>query len=413
VQHALLFTFVIVFIVAVLTASTYTVVMNMMTDAYRYEKVIEKSNEKVRLVAAVGTSGLVYGIRNVGLTETVILEAGVVFPDGNKRTLVSSRTLSPGELITGSDLYATSAITFYAITSRGNVFTTDVVDLRPGTYGRYTLFIRDLIPGIMVFESPIKYGDNYVYTASLAMYGYAFAFLVVDDPHSDESVYVKIGPVNIANLYKNRIIPYREQVRRGTRNLGVDMSLYLYIESYDTENIYPHYKLNVPIEVYRQDDRTGLVIYGCFGFIWRTMTSNMFGFTLINPLNEKVIYSGSNYYFENAYKLTLIPSALDIDSLVASLANPNTQSFTVSTPSGSQVYILLANCFRIEDIELSGFTTQYAVSVPGRNFAYSINPNLVFPGTVQFNNKILDLSSIRLEVVFSPEIYILTALNNI
>jgi len=412
VQHALLFTLVIVTIIAVLTATTYVIITNMITDAYRYEGAVVRANEKLRIAAALGSSGLVYGMRNIGLSEVVVKEAGVIYPTGTKVAYVRDLSLKPGEIYVGREYGIGSFITFYVITSRGNVFTTDIADFTQ-TYTQ-DIYVRNLIPSTYVFSSPLKYGEGYEYSASMSSYGYVFAFLVVDDPYSDESLYLQIGPVNVADLYNGWKIPYySEPVSQTSSRLRASMSLILKISNDPNEGRYPHYRLDVPISVSRLDGRNGLLIYACFGFIWRTMTNNVFGYQLVNPLRvvEYTPGSSKDYFAESRYEANLIPSSLDINSLVATLGKQG-PNFNVEAPSGSQAYILLMKCFKIEDKGLGSFTTTESKPwdvVRG----LKIYTYIAFPGKTHTSNGITDVDYIYLRLVFNPEVYVLTALGSI
>lgn len=408
-----MFTLVLVAIIAVLTATTYVIITNMISDAYRYEGAVVRANEKLRIAAARGSSGLVYGVRNIGLSEVVVKEAGVIFNTGMKAVYARDISLKPGEIYVGRvSSVGGTLVAFYVITSRGNVFTTDVVDFTQ-TYTQ-DIYVRNLIPSTYVFSSPLKYGEGYEYSASMSAYGYAFAFLVVDDPYSDESLYLQIGPKNIADLYKEWRIPYySEPVSQSSSRLRASMSLILKISNDPSEGHYPHYRLDVPVSVSRLDGKNGLLIYACFGFIWRVMTNNVFGYQLVNPLRiiEYTPGSSREYFGESRYEADLIPSSLDINSLVATLSKQG-PNFNVEAPSGSQAYILLIKCFRIEDKELRSFTTTESTPwdvVRG----LKIYTYIVFPGKTHTSNGIASLDYIYLRVVFNPEVYVLTALGSI
>jgi len=411
IHHGLLSIVVIIMIIAMLTTTTYVTISNMLADAYRYEKALEKANEKVRIAATYRYSDVVYGIRNVGLSEIVISEAGIIYSDGTKDIYVSNLNIKPGDIYTGRRSTSKTPITFYVITSRGNVFSAEVLDFTQT--GAQDVSIRTLMPSVYSVDTSIKYGLPYVYRASVSTYGYVFAFLFVDDPYSDDNIYLKIGPINVADIYKYRNIPYYSgQIIQTTSRITVNMSLKFEISNDMSESSVPHYKLTVPINIQKIYSFTpGLSIYGCFGFIWRIMPNNMYSYTLVNPIQYSRYVSSDNYYIEERLETIIIPSALDIDSLVTSLAGVRGISY-LSAPSGGQAYIVFAKCFKIEDRNLWTFKTTEPNPQTVVN-GFTIYTNIVFPGRTYTSSNPIEVNEIRLRVVIDPQIYVLTALGNI
>lgn len=405
--------FVVIMIIAILTATVYTIVINMMVDAYRYEKAVERANEKVRLAAVIGSSGFYYGIRNIGLSDLVIKEAGVIDSSGNRQVLITNTKLGPGEAIINNQQNPGSYITFYVVTGRNNVFSTRVISLLDR--GASTIPIRNLVPGVALIPSPVQYSEAYVPSISVAMYSYFFAYLIVKDPYSDESIYLTIGPVSISDLFKKISLPYRvSKVEKWTSKLYASISAVLTLNDQDSENSVPYYKLVVPVRFERTDNKNGLIAQGCLGFIWRTETSNMFGFWLLPKANWGTAQSTPQFRVETNYFARLIPSSLSIDTLMPTLISllPATW-YSVGAPSGSQAYVVLAKCFKIEDATLKKVETTedkpWAQVHGVRIYTY-----VVFPGrTYVDQNYYGDVYSLDLYVELNPEVYVKTALSYI
>lgn len=415
IQHAILHTFVIVMIVAILAATTYTIVINMLTDTYRYEKSVEKANEKLRLAAAIGSNGFFYGVRNIGLTDVFIVEAGVIDSSNVKRVLFSNVRLSPGSATIGSQPNPGNYVTFYVVTDRNNVFSTRVVNLTQQQTS-YPITIRNLVPSVAVEPAPVQYLGNYTAAVSVAMYGYVFAYLFVKDPYSDQMIYLKVGPTPVSDMFKKQLIPYiSERVMNSTISLYASMNIIFNVKDSDSDSYWPHYEFVVPIDVERTDGDKGLVIHGCFGFIWRTMTSNLFSFRLqtnLNSVSSRSSPSGK-FYVESRYFVTLVPSSLDVDTLVSTLETAN--SYSLVAPSGSQVYIVLAKCFKIEDMNLKSFVTSdskpYWEDVSRGIKIYTV---MDFPGKTYIGQNTYEiLDGIEITIDVNPEIYVKTVLTQV
>jgi len=400
VYHGLLSLFVIVMIIAALTATTYVTVTNMLADAYRYEKSIEKANEKVRLAAATTSDGVVYyGVRNVGMSELIVTRSGVALSDGRILDLVGGLRLGPGDVfIDKKAVYGGLPVVFFVITSRGNVFAVSVVNMSAMTGSRDVVRIRSLLPS--VFSIPLSVSNtSTAYVATITMYGYIFGFLVVDDPYSDESHLLQIGPVSVASLYENNSIPYAPDVTWSSQRLDAYLELVF--------NVSKSYNINMITHIERTDGGRGILIYGCFGYIWRTMASTTLGFRLASTINEYYSKSGGDYYVEERFISALIPSSLDVNSIVASLARGAVYS-SIEATSGSQAYILLAKCFKVESLSITEFWTFSETSSPVDGVR--IVPYINFPGGTRMADGLeRQVYELVLEVKFDPQIYVLSA----
>jgi hypothetical protein len=403
-----MFTFVFIVLVATLTATTYIIVSNMITDAYRYDTAIEKANEKVKLAAALGSDALYYGVRNVGTASVTLTEIGIISMFGSKTVLARDITLKPGEAYVSTAPSKTVG-TFYVITARGNVFTTPVVGF--GTSNQITFYLRNLVPGYIQAPSPISYGDSYKFTVGMATYAYIFGFLAVDDPYSDNYVYIQFGPYNVADLFKNQNIPLTDNVQQSSGPLSVTASFIFEIKDKGGESQYQHYKITMPLDAKRTDSRKGMILHGCIGIAWRTISNGLYSISVSN-VGQTSCSPGGNYKVCDSVTTGIVPSAMDINALVAYLAKTDPTSLPLSAPSGSQAYIILTRCFHVEDPDLKDFKIDQE-KAEEKIHGYRVHSYLVFPGKNKIGNPTVSITYVPVTMTVDPKIFVSAVLNQI
>ena len=408
VQHTILFLFVFIMIVATLLSTTYIIAVNMISDTYRYEKVLEKANEKLRLAGIIEESKLYYGVRNIALVKVAIKELGVIDASGSKHVLATDVELDPGEAFTGSTVSYYGSL--YAITERGNVFSAPIFDFESTTEERQ-ITIRSLLPSYTQVQSPISYRGDLEYTVGVGTYGYVFGFLFADDPYSNSYVHLVFHPQKISDLFKNRNIPYR--LTQSRTNGPVSASAELVFEIVDDKRAwpYPYYKITMPIDVRRTDAKSGLLVRGCVGFIWRTISNNVFGYEVENSGRSYCLSSQEERVCDDI-SVGVLPVSLDIDALIPELAGGALLEIPASAPSGSQVYIVYAKCFYVESDRVARISTTY-ISPWTMVRGVKINTYLVFPGKTAVHTFTYTLNEIRLKLRINPKVLLLTLLEQI
>lgn len=408
VHHAIMFTFVFVVIVSLLSATTYTIVTNMLIDAYRYEESIEKANEKLRLVAIVSSDGLYYGVRNIATTTITIRELGIIDTYNRKHRILSDLTLKPGEAYVGRiDYYYKGAI--YAITGRGNVFSTPVITLTEFS-GEQSFNLKGLTPACIQAPSPIHYIGEYVYTVGICTYAYVFGYIIVDDPYSDDSIYLVFGPYNVADLYKSQKIPFSStRVREIKGNIYVEASFKFVIDKF--RDRVPYYRILMPLDIERRDNRKGLILHGCVGILWRTISNTIAGIRINTYPVGTCISRGDERACEYLGSFT-VPSALDMKSLTAYLAQKRLTQLPVEAPSGTQVYIVYSRCFTVESKTLRSVETSEAK--PWANIGIiTLYTYLDFPGVNKSNIGDIYVDGVDVSLTIDPEILVLGILNQV
>lgn len=406
VHHGVLFVFVFVLLVSLMLATVYTLVTGMVVDAYRYERALERANEKLRLVAALSEGTLYYGVRNIALTTVDIRELGVVDVNGGRHVLARGVTLEPGEAYTGREVGVPVGV-LYAVTARGNVFTAPV--LRLGGPGALTFTLRSLAPACIQAESPVSYGGPFHYTIGFCTYAYVFGFLVVDDPWGDANTRLVLGPVNVARLLREARLPFTTSTYGGSGPLYARATLTLTVEGGAGRT--PHYRVSMPVEVSRTDGARGLLVYGCLGVIWRTITSTVVG---LDAGPRPLSYCGTlrdGGRVCDTLGVYVAPSALDVGALIAHMARGWRPSH-VEAPSGTQVYIVLARCFRVESAELKSVTT--STEKPYTRIGdTTIHTYLDLPGVNKVDRVDMVLRGAHVTLHVDPELIIHTILDRI
>lgn len=406
IQQALLFISVFVIVVALLTATTYTLVTNMLTDAYRYLSILEKSNEKIRVVGVNTGMDLYCGVRNLGLTKVTIKELGVVDIAGHRHVLATDVELDPGEAFTkkAGPLYGM----VYVVTERGNVFSAPIINL--GTViTKKTVDVRTLLPSLVQVGTNLKYFSRGDVALSFGTYGYFFGFLFVDDPHSNKYILLTFGPINVPNLFKNGVLHYSATKYGVSGPIYTQASLDFQLEP---GNGKPYYRIVMPVLVERTDSQSGLLIRGCFGFIWRTITNSMYGIKLVTQTPSICTYNPQYGKVCDELHTLVIPTAGGVESLLPVLASASPTSMFLEAPTGAQTYIILAKCFYIESDKLSYFST--TLSRPYATvYGVRINTYLNFPGTTYVGDQNLALNAVTVELDLSPQALVLSLLNGV
>jgi hypothetical protein len=236
---------------------------------------------------------------------------------------------------------------------------------------------------------------------------------VVDDPYSDQEIYLSLGPTPVHSIIRDQTLPYEKETSGSTSDLSASLKVVFDISNDRSEGQYPHFKLTVPMSASRNDNKNGLVIHGCFGFIWRTIASNVYGYRLNTYIGKGAGVSHLKYDIQTKMYAYLIPSALDIDSLVATLSRQiSVSDYQVSAPSGTQVYIVMMKCFKIEDATLKTFAT--TLDKPWDNLhGVKIYTYMVFPGRTQVSHGVATVNYLSLSILFDPRIYVMTALGTV
>lgn len=398
-HHALLFTFAFVLAVSLALATAYGVAVSMLADAYRYDALLERANERLRLVAVRGPGELRYGVRNLALATVVVRELGVVGPRGERYVLATDLRLGPGEAVLGSSSGpALRGVALYAATARGNVFAVPVLDLSGGR-GALRAVLRDLVPGCLQLRSPVGYGMGHVYTAALCAHGYALGYLAVVDPHSDESARLVFWH-SVAELFRERRLPLREERSAEAGPLSVRASFELSVEGPG------RYRVALRLSARRADGRAGLALYGCVGVAWRTLTSTVLGLALgSEPSCACRQVPGWERVCECVGPL-LAPSALDPEALATQMLRGGAPS--VEAPSGSQTYIVLARCFSVETLlaEVESWGDPPRIELAGAElFTY-----LLLPGRVRTLSGPLEVGGASLELRIDARMLVEAAL---
>jgi len=409
IQHAVMFTLVFIIVVSLLSITVYTVTMNMLADTYRYEKMLEKANEKVKVVAIATSNKMYYGVRNLGLTRLVIKEMGVVDSSGNLRVLTTGVAIDPGEAYINEHSKMSGVL--YVITERGNIFATPIAEVESDTGvagGVARVQIKSLLPSVYYAPSPIVYNDRDAFVVSLSTTGYIFGFLYVNDPHSDDQVIITLGPYSVADIFKKARtagFPYVSEQKNG-HDGNVLGSAQLHFDVVDDKKYWkePYYLLTMSISAQRTDWLgKGLVVRGCFGYIWRTMTNSMYGLKVVTSTPSGCKCRESEPYCvcdEN--HVVLIPSVEPVESLMPTLAYFLINMPPVEAPVGAQAYIVFAKCFRVEADDIRSI---HDVHDP------KIYTSLPFPGNVESGIVgSIRVPAIEVELKLNPKILLETML---
>ena len=413
IHHAIVFMVVFIIVVSMMTATVYVAIIGALVDTYRYEKAIERANEKVAIAAVNGHEGLYYGVRNLGVTPTTIRELGVIDATGARRVIRANIVLEPGEVIVERTTGSRGVI--YAITGRGNVFTAQILDVVTISE-RMRFSLRDLRPAYVQTTAPVSYEGTYIETTGVGVYGYIFGYVIVDDPHSDASVFIPIGPIGINTLFQNENIPYQYQRTVRTTVLRVSVDYLFEIDNDPNVNAgQPFYRIRMGLDVDRLDNRQGLLLHGCVGYAWRILPSNMYG-VQIDPVGSRACDTNTRgahiYRICERIDTFIAASVLNMRALLSFLSNPETRSLPTEAPSGSQAFIILSRCFYIEDSQLQSFTT--SLERPWTYIdGFPIYTYIVFPGRNDHYGRAVTINSILINLVFDPEIIVRSLLERI
>jgi hypothetical protein len=405
--------FVIIFVIvtALMMTTTYIITANVLSDTYRYQTILNRANEKIRLAGAIGGGTLYYGIRNIGLSSVVVKELGVVDTSNRRSILITSLELKPGDAYVST----TGAIygTLYAVTERGNTFSTQIIRTDLQSPALFTL--TGLTPAFAQQEIFLPNSPNptYAYTVSMTTYAYIYAFLSVKDPNTDNNILLTLGPYNVPQLYKAKTIPLNDQKSSSSGTVSASLSISFGIYSYNNQ---PYYQIRIGFTA--NNINNGLIIRGGFGIIWRTITNNIYTLNLANNIGggscDTHINDNPN---ANSWNIcdqiltSIIPSSLDIGSIVAYLATNRPQQ-SMFAPTGSQAYITFSRIFTIEANKLSSVSTSsqsFIEIYSGRIYLY-----LNYPGQNSIDKLgSLQITPITVRASLDPQIYVLTIINQI
>lgn len=393
IQHAMIFSIVFVLCVLVTAFTIYVLLINIITDTYRYEKTLEKANEKVRVAGLLADGVLYYGVRNLGVTTVKIRELGIIDINGNRRVLVSNVELMPGQTYKSVSLSVYGAV--YALTERGNVFSAPVIDM--GKYvGEAKVSLKSLLPAVYQVSSPVKYSEDAEYTISLNTYAYVFGFLMAGDGH--ENILLSFGPHSVSQIFKDA---YRTnspvslvQTKSGGTLMSATATLHFEVLSSDSEGVPPYYKLVLPLSV--NTSNNALAVRGCVGVIWRMLAKNVYGLSLETSTPSVCSY-GSGFKVCDEIQATLLPGTESLESVIAVLSRPTQPPRVVTAPSGSEIQVVLAHCFLVEGTGINSLTTTYETPYTSV-FNSRINTVLKFPGTNYFGFSTTEIIGLTLKM---------------
>ncbi|MEM1696162.1 MAG: hypothetical protein QW230_02045 [Thermofilum sp.] len=403
VQHAILYVTVFVLLVSLLMSTVYVVVSNMLTDAYRYERILERANEKLRV------GGLLYGrfyyaVRNLGLTSVELSEIGYVDSSGNRYVLETSKKLEPGEVYKASQTsWSGTPVAVYVVTRRGNIFSGPVVSSSP-TYGIGQIRIKSVLPTVHYLLSPIAYSQDARYVVSFNVNSYLFGFVLAKDLNSDNSVMLEFGPYNIAAFFKTcSSIPNCQPTFTDSKS-GSSGTISLsarYIFSVEQSGGNPYVRIAMPLTAI--NSVRGIFVRGCIGIGWRILSNTFFSYAKQQGLPGWSHTSPGDFYYADNAEIYLFPSSVNIDTIKAILSNLGDRTWAsyqyAEPPSGSVVEVYLVRCFTVSSKTLQSVSfspdssPQY--QPPG---SHTIWTKLVFPGTNNMYGGSFTVNDITLSV---------------
>lgn len=403
VHHAVMFVVVFVLLVSMMLSVVYVLVNNMLSDAYRYERFLEKANEKVRVGGVIYFGRLHYGVRNLGLTKIDLAEIGYIDDSGNRYTLDTSVSLDPGRVYRSARDITGGAISVYVVTGRGNVFSGPVTVITSQTsYDQIRL--RTLLPAVHHVLSPISPSTpGSVSTITINTFSYVFGFVVAKDLNSDDSAVVEFGPYNVATFFKTCSSQPNCQPSfvdsRSASSGSVSVSARL-IFSAGRTGASPTFRVAMPLSV--QNTRQGVFVRGCVGVLWRAMSTTFFSLAKSQTL-PGWSYSGQGNYFSDDFEVLLFPSSVNLANLRVAMSNLGDRTWEqyqyADPPSGSIIEVYLVRCFTIvhRTAQQVAFSpdSDPSYTTPAGHIMWS---SLVFPGTNKFHPSDITISDIPLSV---------------
>ncbi|MEM4583999.1 MAG: hypothetical protein QW611_03400 [Ignisphaera sp.] len=409
VQHAILYVTVFVLLVSLLLSTIYVVISNMLIDAYGYEKILEKANEKLK-VGGVLYEEFYYAVRNLGLTSVDLLEIGYIDSSGNRYILETSKKLKPGEIYkTSRASWTSTPIAVYVVTSRGNIFSGPVIRSDPTT-GIGQIRIRSVLPTIHYLSSPVVYSNDAHYVISFNTNSYLFGFVLAKDLNSDNSVMLEFGPYNIASLFKSCSVTPNCQasfVDSKSGSIGTVSLSAKYIFSVEQSGGNPYIKITMPLSA--TNSVQGIFVRGCIGIGWRVLSNTFFSYAIEQGLSRGWSHTSlGNLYYADNINVYLFPSSVNIDNIRAILSNLGGGSGSgpqyAEPPSGSIVEVYLVRCFTVSSRSLQSISFSPDNSpqslLPG---GYIIWSELVFPGTNNMYGGSFTINDIPLQVYLNTE----------
>jgi len=332
----------LVVLVSILSLTSYVMAINMISDAYRYEKALEVANEKLRLVGVIAPPyGLVYGVRNIGSLILDVKELGVVSQGGARVVLKQGLRLMPGEYVVDTLAWPYGPGYMYAVTGRGSVFVSPIYRIPSGS--TYSLQLRDLRPLFIYqnidpgFEAPVDY------MLQFSAYAYVFGYIAASSWQSIDNTYIQFGPYSVADLFKNGAIPYSVSKSESFSRLYVSATFWFSIERDGSGATY--YRVSMPVYV---GGYGRLTVHGCLGIVWRTITNTFFPIARAGAPGS---YSSSWWVrdgqgSEGIYS-GVLPSSLNVQNIVPAIEKSH-YNLPTSAPSGTQVYLLVLRCFKVD-----------------------------------------------------------------
>ncbi|MEM1829953.1 MAG: hypothetical protein QXH21_08805 [Ignisphaera sp.] len=415
IHHAVLYVTVFVLLASLLMTTTYVVVTNMLTDAYRYEKILEKANEKLR-VGGVVYRGFHYAVRNLGLVSVELSEVGYIDEQGNRYVLERSITLGPGEIYRTSTIsWTNNPVAVYAVTKRGNIFSGPVLSASSSDWiGQ--IKIRSVLPTVHYLPSPIAYDQSSLYVVSFNMNSYLFGFVLAKDINSDNSVLLEFGPYNVASLFKTcantpNCQPTFTDSKSGSSGTISLSAKYIFSVEYSGNN--PYIRIAMPLTA--TNTARGMFVRGCLGIGWRIMSNTFFSYAKTQSLPGWS--SSGRFYCSDKAEVLLFPSSVninDIKSILSNLGDRFHESYQFAEPpSGSIIEVYLVRCFTV-----SNGTIQTVIFGPDTSPSYrtptghTIYSELVFPGVNNMFGTPFTVSDITISVYLNTNMVLESLINS-
>ncbi|MEM1694354.1 MAG: hypothetical protein QXL19_08850 [Ignisphaera sp.] len=407
IQHTIFYVTVFILLVFLLMSAIYVVVSNMLIDNYRYERFLEKANEKLK-IGGLLYDNFYYAVRNQGLISVELLEIGYIDSLGNRYVLETSKKLEAGEIYKAMLTFWTGIpIAVYVVTRRGNIFSGPIIR-SDSVYGIGMIKIKSILPTIHYLSSPISYGLDAQYVVLINSNSYVFGFVLAKDLNTDDSVLLEFGPYDIASFFKScaslsSCYPFFSDAKSGSSGSISLSSKYIFsVEHFDNN---PYIKIAMPLTAI--NSAQGIFVRGCIGIGWRLLSNTFFSYAVHQALPSWTYNSSENFYYTDSINIYMFPSSVNINNIKAILSNLGDRVWIkhqyVDPPSGSIVEVYLVRCFTISSKTLQSVSFSPDNSPHYHTSEGIIWSELIFPGTNNINRESFTINEVSLSVLVNTD----------